>query len=95
MGTLAKIFRKSSPPTVPPRVPVREIVQEKLKGENQEISQIKSEFQLKTVTNEEPLMTSIVEIYPEELQPVNPEKNLSLFRPTISKNLTVTPKNEK
>ena len=43
--TLQEIFRKANPPEVPPRVTVMEIVQEKLKEVNQEISQRKGASQ--------------------------------------------------
>ena len=57
---LAETFRKASPPEVPPRVPVRGGVQEKLKEVNQERAQMKSESQIKPVTDEEPLRVTII-----------------------------------
>ena len=41
LRTLVKIFRKANPSTVPSRVSVREVVQDKLQEVNQERSQIK------------------------------------------------------
>ena len=43
--TLSELFRKTSAPAVLPRVPVREVVQEKLKEVNQERSQMKNASQ--------------------------------------------------
>ena len=42
LRTLAEIFRKSSPPVIPSRVTVREVVQDKINEVNQEIAQTKS-----------------------------------------------------
>ena len=39
---LAEIYRKENPPSVPPRVPVREVGQKKLQEVNQEGTQMKS-----------------------------------------------------
>ena len=41
MRKLSEIFRKLISPAVPPRLPIREVVQEKLKEVNEEIAQIK------------------------------------------------------
>ena len=65
LRTLAVIFRKSNPPAVPPRVPVKEVFQEKLQRVNQERTQMKIASQSKTFTNEEPLRMHIVESYSE------------------------------
>ena len=46
--------------------------------------------QSKPFTNSEPLRVTIVETYPQELQPVHPEKPDIYFQP--SRNLAVTPK---
>ena len=75
MKTLADIFRKPNPPTVPPRVPVRGECQEKIQQVNQERTQMKNASQSNPFTNAEPLRMPIVDTYPEELQPVHPEKN--------------------
>ena len=56
---------------------------------------MKSASQSKLFTYEKPLRVPIVEAYSEELQPLNPEKIDHFFRPIRSKDLTVTPKNEK
>ena len=40
--------------------------------------------------NVEPLRMTILEAYPEELQPVHPKKTIIIFQP--SKHLPVTPK---
>ena len=79
MSTLLDIFRKSIPPAVSTRVPVREGVQEKLKEVNQERDQIKSKSQSKPLTNAEHLRVPILETYPEEFQPMNPAKKLIIF----------------
>ena len=60
-STLYELFRKASSPSVPLKVPVREIVQEKLKEANQEISRMKSASQSKPVIDKEPLRLTIVE----------------------------------
>ena len=52
LRNLVEIFRKSSPLAVPPRVTVREEIQEKLKEVNQKRDQMKSESQSKPVINE-------------------------------------------
>ena len=65
--TLSEIFRKSSPPSVSPRVPAREVVQEKLEEANQERSQMKISSKSKPVTDKEPPRVPIVEAYPEVL----------------------------
>ena len=62
---LAEIFRKPTSLAVPLRVPVREVVQEKLKEVNQERDKMKSASQSKPFTNEEPVIVPIVEAYPE------------------------------
>ena len=41
LKTLEEIFRKANPPAVPPRVPVRELGQNKLQEVNQEGTQMK------------------------------------------------------
>ena len=79
LKTLSEIFRKSIPPAVPPRVPVREVAQKKLKEVNQERPQMKSASRSNPVTDEEPTRVPIVEAHPEEPQPVNPEKNRSFL----------------
>ena len=79
LKNLSKTFKKYSPPAVTPRVPTREVVQEKLKEVNQEISQMKIASQSKPVTNKGPLRVPIVNSHPEEIQPVNPEKNDHFF----------------
>ena len=61
---IPEIFRKYPPPSVLPRVTVREVVQEKLQETNQGISHMKSASELKTFTNTEPLRLPIVETYP-------------------------------
>ena len=45
LNNLADILRKSNPPAVPPRVPVREVGQKKLQEMNQEGTQIKNKLQ--------------------------------------------------
>ena len=64
LRALVDVLRKSIPPAVPPRVPVKGYIQEKLKKVNQERAQIKSKSQSETVTNLEPLRVPIVEAYP-------------------------------
>ena len=64
LRTLVEIFKKTCPPAVPPWVPVRKVVQEKLKEFKQEISQIKSAPQSKPCTNEEPPRGAIVKSHP-------------------------------
>ena len=51
LKTLAEIFRKSNPPVVPPRVPVREVGQKKLQEVNQERTQMKRSPQSNPFTN--------------------------------------------
>ena len=79
MRTLAEIFIKASPPEIPLRVTVREIVQEKPKYMKQQKSQLKSASQATISTNSEPIRVPIVETYSEELQLVNPAKNPVVF----------------
>ena len=74
LKTLADIFIKANPPAVPPRVPFREVGQNKLQELNQEVTQIKRAPQYKPITNAEPLRVNIVDAYPYELQPVNQAK---------------------
>ena len=69
-----------------------DVVQKKLQEGNQEGTQMKSEPQWNTFTNEEPLRVPIVEASPDELQPVHLAKKHYFFQPIRSKNLTVTPK---
>ena len=64
LRSLAKIFIKSTPPEVPPRVPVRGAYQEKLQQVNQERTQMKNASQSNPFTNEEPLRVPIVEANP-------------------------------
>ena len=71
MKTLAEIFRKEKPPTVPPRVLVREGGKKKLQEVNQEGTQMKSAPQSNPFINAEPLRVPIVEAYADELQRVN------------------------
>ena len=94
MKTLADIFRKANPPALPPRVPVREVGQKKLREVNQEGTQMKSAPQLNQITNAEPFRVHIVEAYPDELQPVKQAEN-RIFQPIRSQHLTVTPKSER
>ena len=84
--------RKANPPAVPPRAPVRDVVQKKLHEVNQERTQTKSAPQSKPFTNAEPLRVTIVDTYPDKLQPLHPAKKLIFFQPIRSENLTVTPK---
>ena len=93
--TLAEIFRKANPPAVTPKVTPREVVQKKLQEVNQEGTQMKSAPQSNLFTNAESLRVSIVEAYPNELQPVHPAKNSIFPQPINSENLTVTQKIEK
>ena len=74
LKTLANIFKKANTPTVPPRVPVREVGKNKLQEMNQEGTQMKRTLKSNPVTNAEPLRVTIVEVYPYELQSVNQEK---------------------
>ena len=74
LKTLAEIFRKSNPPAVPPRVPVREVGQKKIQEVNQEVTQMKRAPKSKLITNVEPLSVLILEAYIYELQPVNQAK---------------------
>ena len=48
---LSEIFKKSNPSAVPPRVPVGEVVQEKLQEVNQKRAQMKIAPQSKPFTN--------------------------------------------
>ena len=79
MKTLADIFRKPNPPTVPPRVPVREVGKNKLQEENLEGTQMKRAPQSKPITNSEPLRVPIIDSYPDELKPPNQAKNPIMF----------------
>ena len=88
LKTLADISRKASPPSVPPRVPVRELGQKKLQEMNQEGTQMKKTPQSNPVTNAEPLRVPIVGAYPYKLQPVNQEKNPINFQPITIQHLT-------
>ena len=72
LNTLEEIFRKANSPAVPPRVPVKEVGQKKLQEVKQERTQMKIAPQSKPFTNAEPMKLTIVEAYPDELQPVNP-----------------------
>ena len=71
LNTLAEIFITANPPAVLPMVTVRGVRQKKFQGVNQEGTQMKREQQSNSFTNEESLRLSIVEAYPDELQPVN------------------------
>ena len=75
---IAYIFRKETPSAVPTRVPVRGGFK-KLQQVNQERTHMKNAFQSKTFTNIEPLRVPILGSYPEELQPVHPEKPKTFF----------------
>ena len=75
MKTLAGILRKSNPPAVPLRVPVREVGQNKLQEMKQEVTQMKRTLPSNPVTNAEPLGILIIGAYLDELQPVNQVKN--------------------
>ena len=75
LKTLSHIFRKANPPSVPPRVSVREVCQKKLQEVNQEGTQMKRAPQSKPITNAEHPRVPIVYAYPDELQPVNQVKN--------------------
>ena len=57
-------------------VSVREVGQKKLQEVNQEWTQMKSAPQSKPFTNAKPMKVTILEVYPDELQPVNQAKNL-------------------
>ena len=74
LKTLADIFRKSNPPAVPPRVPVREVDQRKLQEMNQKGTKLKRTPQSNPFTNAEPLRVTIVGESPQGLQPVNKAK---------------------
>ena len=75
LRNLAEVFRKVNPPATPPRVPVREVGQKKLQEVNQEGNQMKSVPQSNPFTNAEPMRVNILEVYSDELQPLNPAKN--------------------
>ena len=64
LRTLAEILSKSSPPAIPLRVRVKEIIQEKPKKVNQKIAQLKSTFQATPSINTKPLRVHIVKAYP-------------------------------
>ena len=51
LNSLAEIFRKSNPPEVPLREPVREVCQKKLQEVNQEGTQMKRAPESKPITN--------------------------------------------
>ena len=93
LSTPAEIFSRASPPVIPMRVLIREVIEEKPKEVNKERVQLKNSSKTKPSTNSEHLIVSILESYPEELQPVNPAKN-GFFRPIRSENLVVISKNE-
>ena len=63
------------------------------RGESRKIPNEKR-ISIKQVTYEENLRVTIVEKYPEELQPSNLANKTIIFWPIRSKNLTVIPKNE-
>ena len=74
LKTLSEIFKKSNPPAVPLRVPVREVGQKKLQYMNREGTQMKRALQKNKFNNVEPLRVTIVEAYRDELQPANQSK---------------------
>ena len=74
MNNLEKIFIESNPPSVPPRVPVREVGQKKPQEVIHKVTQTKSASQSNPFINAKYLRVPIVEAYPYELQPVNPAK---------------------
>ena len=61
---LMEILRKSTPPALPLKVPVRGAYQEKLQQVNQERTQMKMSSQSNPFTNAEPLSVTMVEEYP-------------------------------
>ena len=77
--TLSEIFRESNPLVVLPRVPVREVFQEKLQKMNQERTQIKFSSQSNLFTNSEHLRVSILNVYPEEIEPLHQAKKAIFF----------------
>ena len=76
LRSLSEIFRKATPPAVPPRVQVRGAYQEKLQHVNQERYEMKNASQSKPFINAEPLRLPIVEAYPEEIQQAHLAKKL-------------------
>ena len=94
MKTLAGIFRKTNPPAVPLRLPVREVGQNKLQEMNQEVTQMKRTLQSNPVTNAEPLVLPMIGAYLDELQPVNQVKKPIMFiQPIRSQHLNAKGEN--
>ena len=71
LNILEEIFGKTNPSAVPPKVPVRDVVQKKLQEVNREGTQMKSSPQSNPFTDAKHVTVPIVEAHPYEIQPVH------------------------